>query len=50
MLNGLRFMVNWLVDVRSITYVSSLMGAVCPVLTIKRWINHKYPYPFFNLT
>lgn len=36
MLNGLRFMVNWLVEVRPITYVSRLMGAVCPVLTIKR--------------
>jgi hypothetical protein len=45
MLNDLRFIVNWIVEVRSITYVSSLMGAVCPFLAIKRWIIHKFSLP-----
>jgi hypothetical protein len=35
MLNDLRFMVNWIVEVRSITYVFSLMGAVVSIFNYK---------------
>jgi hypothetical protein len=35
MLNGLRFMVNWLVEVRFITYVSMCNGSSVPCFNYK---------------
>jgi hypothetical protein len=45
MLNGLRCMVNWLVEDRSITYVVMYNGSSVPILPIRRWINHKFSLP-----
>ncbi|MFB3167693.1 hypothetical protein P5G62_011310 [Neobacillus sp. 179-C4.2 HS] len=47
MLNGLRFMVNWLVKVRSITYVFMSNRSGVPFFNYKSMINRKFSLPIF---